>query len=279
METSPKSEEPSLNPSISSAGGSRVKTSAKLESASASRDLAAAFGLSSPVLLGSFDPDTFLLRTSQASLFQEQCPEWSESWPDSGMWDAGAVYELQSSVPVTCESECSSSQWRTPDAPGSGGPRNRQDSIGNGHQVTIAEQAEPWQTPATDSFRSRGGDRKDEMGLDQQARFWPTTSTSDKNGIRKSYEQDRGQGGLNTAAHHFPTPASRDYRTPNAKAYSDRGGGAKGEQLQNFVAHSLPDPLTPDGPQSSKAGPTSPRRLNPQFVEWLMGFPIGWSKP
>ena len=27
-----------------------------------------------------------------------------------------------------------------------------------------------WQTPGTDSFRSRGGDRKDEMGLDQQAR-------------------------------------------------------------------------------------------------------------
>jgi hypothetical protein len=32
-----------------------------------------------------------------------------------------------------------------------------------------------WQTPATDSFRSRGGERKDEQGLDQQARgFWPT---------------------------------------------------------------------------------------------------------
>ena len=31
-----------------------------------------------------------------------------------------------------------------------------------------------WQTPATDSFRSRGGERKDEMGLDQQVRNWAT---------------------------------------------------------------------------------------------------------
>ena len=197
------------------------------------------------MLLGTFDPDSWLLRTSQACLFLEQCPEWSENWPDSGMWDAGGVYELLNSEPVTCENECSSSQnWLTPfgmggidhsgkmgsggefakqvtnwpthrassgggnrsayegapyrpalaqraqemnwptaraedaesarnhpgavdslmgasgvwspsDAPGSGGPRNRQDSTGQGHQVTIAEQAERWQTPATDSFRSR----------------------------------------------------------------------------------------------------------------------------
>jgi len=175
--------------------------------------------------------------------------------------------------------------WRTPDGVGTGGPRNRQDSIGDGHQVTIAEQAEHWQTPASDSFRSRSGDRKDEMGLDQQARF-------------------------------FPTPAARDYRTPNRKSYQDRSGTLKGEQLQNFVEHSwptpntkdansaarhttttgvmhpgttltdasrqfhsLPAPAIPDGQRSSGSGPISRRRLNPRFVEWLMGFPPGWSEP
>jgi hypothetical protein len=138
--------------------------------------------------------------------------------------------------------------WRTPDTPGTGcGPRNRQNSIGQGHQITIAEQAEHWQTPGTDSFRSRGGNRNDEMGLDQQARF-------------------------------FPTPAARDYRTPNAKAYADRRGGTKGEQLPNFVEHSLPDLAIPDGQPSSQSGQTSRRRLNPRFVEWLMGFPAQWSE-
>ncbi|BBO84500.1 hypothetical protein DSCO28_50660 [Desulfosarcina ovata subsp. sediminis] len=53
----------------------------------------------------------------------------------------------------------------------------------------------------------------------------------------------------------FPTPAARDYRSPNKKPYSERGGGKKGEQLPNAVGGSL----------------------NPPWVEWLMGWPIGWT--
>ena len=42
-------------------------------------------------------------------------------------------------------------------------------------QRMLTHQAKEWPTPASDSFRSRGGERKDEMGLDQQARtFWAT---------------------------------------------------------------------------------------------------------
>jgi hypothetical protein len=120
---------------------------------------------------------------------------------------------------------------------------------GDGHQ-DLTVMATLWQTPATDSFRSRGGDRADEMGLDQQARF-------------------------------FPTPAARDYRTPNKRTFQERGGTKKGEQLQNFVEHrfpSRPDPVTQDGPASSESVQTSRRRLNPRFAEWLMGFPIGWTE-
>ena len=129
-----------------------------------------------------------------------------------------------------------------------GSEKNANRPKDKGGQRNLTDDVMLWQTPAMDSFRSRGGDRKDEMGLDQQARF-------------------------------FPTPASRDYRTPNKKALSDRGGGSKGEQLQNFVEHSHQVPVIQDGPQSSESGQTSRRRLNPQFVEWLMGFPIGWSLP
>jgi len=108
-----------------------------------------------------------------------------------------------------------------------------------------------WQTPATDSFRSRGGDRKDEMGLDQQARLM------------------------------FPSPASLNYRSPNLKPYSERGGGAKGEQLANFICHSsLPaPPIESDGQKSSAIPPGSRQRLNPAFVAWLMGLPWWWTQP
>jgi hypothetical protein len=143
--------------------------------------------------------------------------------------------------------------WATPiedNANNQGGPsRRRGMESGDGHQ-DLTVMATLWQTPATDSFRSRGGDRADEMGLDQQARF-------------------------------FPTPAARDYRTPNKRTFQERGGTKKGEQLQNFVEHrfpSRPDPVTQDGPASSESVQTSRRRLNPRFAEWLMGFPIGWTE-
>lgn len=53
----------------------------------------------------------------------------------------------------------------------------------------------------------------------------------------------------------------------------------KGEQLVNFVAHSshLAQPTQP-GETSSSSGQSSPRRLNPIFGEWLMGWPLQWTK-
>jgi len=51
------------------------------------------------------------------------------------------------------------------------------------------------------------------------------------------------------------------------------------DQLSNQVEHSfLPDPQTENpGEKSSAKGQTSPRQLNPKFVEWLQGLPEGWT--
>ncbi len=175
----------------------------------------------------------------------------------------------------------SAEHWRTPDSAGQGGPRNRQGSIGAGHQVTIAEQAEHWQTPhgmSNRDFRGKvGGCGGGEFA--KQANRWttPTQETSER-----SSKYAQGGTPLSLQTRHFPTPASRDYRTPNKKSFQDRGGGSKGEQLQNFVEHSLPAPATQDGPILSErdqtSRPPSKRRLNPRFVEWLMNFPIGWTE-
>jgi len=58
--------------------------------------------------------------------------------------------------------------WRTPS--GSEGERGALQSMHSRSRLTLTTNAAHWQTPQTDNFRSRGGDRKDEMGLDQQAR-------------------------------------------------------------------------------------------------------------
>ena len=63
-------------------------------------------------------------------------------------------------------------EWRTPKSRDHHAQGPRPDATQR--QTDLADQAQSlWQTPATDSFRSRGGDRKDEMGLDQEARAFP----------------------------------------------------------------------------------------------------------
>lgn len=77
----------------------------------------------------------------------------------------------------------------------------------------------------------------------------------------------------------WPTPAARDHKGENSPQHvTETGTGRKHmDQLPNFVAHAShsarPDPSTPAGPTSSPER----RTLNPLFVEWLMGWPIGWT--
>lgn len=253
-----------LHTSISSAEDIPVSLSAML-AGGAGPTIQDIFGPSSRVSFAYFDRATCSWKTSQVT-FLLDLERFSETWPDSGTMRNGCAYERVTSARRILES--GSSSWPTPRAE----ERSQYNSRDNYEALSLRARRWPtprgedgescgnhpnsegdsltthWQTPAADSFRSRSGDRVGEMGLDQQARF-------------------------------FPTPAAGDYRTPNDQTRLERNGNLKGEQLRNFVAHSLPDLPTPDGPEFSPSSPSLPQRLNPQFVEWLMGFPIGWTKP
>jgi len=63
----------------------------------------------------------------------------------------------------------------------------------------------------------------------------------------------------------WPTPAARDYKGANSLEHCEvNGTGRKHmDQLPNAVAHG-------DKPEPSGA-------LSPNWVEWLMGWPIGWT--
>jgi hypothetical protein len=158
------------------------------------------------------------------------------------------------------------------------------------HGPTLPEQvmAMQWPTPATDSFRSRSGDRIDEAGLGRTAQQWPTPSAAES---RLGYQprpegkaSQQGQQSLATVAKDWPTPAARDYRTPNTGESQDRRNAerARGQQLQNFVEHLRAEHLeySPRALPSGTPGRIRSRdirRLNPRFVDWLMGRPPGWS--
>ena len=206
--------------------------------------------------------------------------------------------------------------WPTPDT---GRERtNRSASPGAADRPTIAPAAKLWATPNAHDGRRPGADLKSTQGgnLNRDAVMWMTPTTQSAKGV--DYQRVKGKnvlildgqakalmeqwptpratdgtkGGPNqagskgdlmlpSAAAQWPTPASRDYRTPNRQSLQDRGQGSKGEQLPNFVEHHFSHPVlsTLDGRPLSPTDRTLPRRLNPAFACWLMGWPIWWTNP
>jgi hypothetical protein len=122
--------------------------------------------------------------------------------------------------------------------------------------------------------------------------LWPTPTASNGGSNNNSAAVlHRGHGtNLIGAVKKWPTPCARDYRSPNSKPFSDRGGGKKGEQLVNAVRF-YPTPTAGSKKSAGtmqewggsknwvrEADPDLARGLlNPTWVEWLMGWPIGWT--
>src|SRR5215207_10515373 len=144
------------------------------------------------------------------------------------IWKAKAIgpnmrtYRLAPSTRRTDETASIGSRWPTPQATDSTSNAEQVESKqarGSGGINLLPAAQTHWPTPQVDSFRSRSGNCKHEMGLDQLARHQASPRA---------------------------TPCQRDYRHPNAKPFSERGGGAKGEQLVNQVAHWV-SPTAEDG--------------------------------
>lgn len=93
--------------------------------------------------------------------------------------------------------------------------------------------------------------------------LWKTPVASDA-ANRKFYHNSRGEPNLSAEVKLWPTPAARDYKGANSVKHLMKPGGGRNHlgQLANAVRMLQ---LYPGG------------QLNPMWVEWLMGFPIGWT--
>ena len=70
---------------------------------------------------------------------------------------------------------------------------------------------------------------------------------------------------MDKVIHAWPTPTRRDWKGTNAPAgLTRKDGKSRLDQLPNAVAYG--------GTQTPQKG-----QLNPSWVEWLMGWPIGWT--
>lgn len=170
------------------------------------------------------------------------------------------------------------------DAGSSGDTSSKPGSKRNpGRTLTDAAVRESWPSPRAEDSESCGNHPGASDSLTGAPRFWPTPRSITGGGEsaerkKELGREDSGGGDLQAAAETWPTPNARDHKGADIPG---RHGGAslshfaeKGERI-----HSSPQaPPTPDGAPSSRAGRTSPPRLNPRFVEWLMGWPPGWSE-
>lgn len=150
--------------------------------------------------------------------------------------------------------------WRTPDAPNAGGPRTHTTSKGNGHQFTIAEQAEHWATPSVPN----GG------------RSMPAEDVIAKGATSRG----KRQVDLGSQTAHWPTPAARDYKGENGEDHLTNGTGRKHlDQLPNFVAHLWATPRAEDG-ESCGNHPGANDSLTGQTRMWptLAATPYGSSQ-
>jgi hypothetical protein len=163
--------------------------------------------------------------------------EFSETWPRAGMTRNGIAYQRPPLVPRTAAIESSSSD------------------------------EELWTTPcATDTITVKAQLRPSRIAtgrktdyLARQALMRPRFPTPRAN-ERGQYQRDRGEKGkerptLTGVAKGWPTPRSSANENRQTKRTPSQEAGNHGLSLAAEVGG----------------------QLNPMWVEWLMGFPLGWT--
>ena len=262
--------------STSSRAGSRARTSATRARVQDSPGNAPDSGLSSREWFARFDLDSCLWRTSQLSLLGGLMP-FSGRWPRSGTMRNGRAFRLPPLVPRI--SGTAFSYWPTPNVP-------------NGGRVVPMDAR--WNTLRT-AYKADG--KKIQVGLESAVRKWPipTPTAADSTGSRNC-TANNGQGStghtgttLCDFVTMYPTPSASGFECKDVERMVSRreeckkrhgNGNGFGLTLGQHVAlqtvgHSLSSETQPD---SLSGAETQPKRLNPAWVEWLQGFPPGWTE-
>lgn len=163
------------------------------------------------------------------------------SWPTARAEDSESAGERKARG-VSDTLTAASRNWPTPDA-GLRGGNNQSPSPGAAVRPTISKAAEQWSTPRAEE-RSQHNSQDNGKALSRQVTTWQTPKVS-----TGAYSYDKGN--------------------PESVTLNLEG---QAKQWPTF--HCLP----PDHPTRSGETSSSERRsLNPLFVEWLQGLPIGWT--
>jgi len=233
---------------ISSAAASPARTSATQASRRGLLASDPGSGASLPESLASYDPATHSFRTFQRSLDGDLAP-FSATLPRSGTMRNGIVSRLPPLVPRI--SGIAFSFWPTPTVPNGGRspkggmsptgmtPDGKKRQVDLQHAVRMVER-QMWPTPRASEYKNPRGKTGNRSDANRAKAGWTLSEM-----VREAERQM------------WPTPTARDWRSDKASSATH----AKNSRPSSEVAA-----------QGQASG-----ALNPQFVEWLMGFPDGWT--
>lgn len=264
---------PKPHPSTSSVAASPARTCPSPASERESPVPAPASGQSSSGAFAYFDPASSSWRTCQSSLLISDT--FTGRWPSSGSMRNGVCSARPRSAPRTAASGCSSlptpvatdSPTRSNKSPGSANRRPGLEMVAARDMFPTpmasdsqagSQAASPqlrdlfWPTPTATDAKSAGklGNEREFPSLREVVRLWPTPCARDDHGPRTGHT--KGGSDLPSAARTWATPKANDAMQPGATP-------GKSDARQ---------PLTTQ---------VGGGRLNPTWVEWLMGFPLGWT--
>lgn len=257
-------------------------------------------------MIGSRRQMTDQKRGEWADEREDLLPMQAANWPTPMAADGDRTSEEHQRGNPTLEG--SANRWPTPTAEDSEQSQRRRPT----DRTLPTEAREFWPTPTvgnvTGGNATRGGERSDELLLPGMAERWTTPQAHDASGGEPSRVRrygtthgaanladdvtawptprasdqnqpgEHGQGGqdLRTATAQWATPKSRDWK--GGQGSEPRHSPNLDEMAELSPIGGRPGPETSrDGDDSSPNVPTSLRRLNPTFVEALMGWPLGWT--
>lgn len=128
---------------------------------------------------------------------------------------------------------------------------------------TSASESGLWQTPVADDAVDREKGKWNSRGepkLSAQVLKWPTPRASDGEKGGPNQRGSKGDLTLPSAVHHFPTPTATQH-----KGWSANHNRADTDDRLDYTI------------EREAANTAQPGRLNPTWVEWLMGWPIEWT--
>ncbi len=224
----------------------------------------------------SYDPDSHSWRMSQGWLLADiSAPSW-ETWPRAGMTQNGAFYPQPKWERRTNEIDCG---LHVPT------PRSRE---AGDYQYSRGDHSKP--TPTLSGFVKSfptptvhdAGDKtkfppvmtksgtvrhlnraggQSRASLSHVVKMFPTPKAYDAMKVDCQSERRRNAPSLVSAVVMYPTPQASDADKWSNQSLVERM--QKGQQVR------LPTAVSPEGGNGSK--------LNPTWVEWLMGWVPGWT--